>query len=110
MHVGFYTARLAWYLEIIPVDSDRYSPIRPGDVLLSIMGFTASLYVYAALCLIAFFAASLTSFMLVLLFVPVPLFIWTSIFCRLYLEYELRQALKHMSREERLLYEQENKK
>jgi hypothetical protein len=110
MRVGFYAARIAWYFEIIPVDSERYSPIRPGDVLLSIMGFTVAVYVYILLCFITFFVSSLTTFMLVLLFVPVPWFLWTAIFCRLYLDYELRQTLKHMTREQRLLYDQENKK
>jgi sensor histidine kinase YesM len=110
MRGAYYLAAIARWSRLIPIGSNRYSPIRPGDVLLSIMCFTAALYVYMFLCVIMFFVSSLTTFMLVLLFVPIPLFLLTSIFCRLYLDYELRQTLKHMNREQRLRYDQENKK
>jgi hypothetical protein len=110
MRGAYYLAAIARWSRLIPIGSNRYSPIRPGDVLLSIMGFTVAFYIYVLLCIIVFFAASLKTFLFVLSLAPFALFLLTSVLCLCYLDHALQETLARMSKEELWLYEHLNRK
>ena len=88
-------ALLARVCRLIPIGDDRYEVIRPADMHIPVVGFSASTYLCLGVCLpVAIFGGIGAVVFSPLALAPPLIFLFTGIICRLVLDAELREAIR----------------